>query len=166
MFREIPDYLSYRETLQNGLSATFRCPLAVCADSARLVSVVCRLEHVFDTYIYCGFFHEIAFEIEIISLDGSQQSFSTQNRNIALQYIPDRMRPAIIGLVADGYESLIRIIEPRVIYRVTKTPASVTNAMAKHAVLTRRLETLGYAIEEVGTDRFARRFWLMERQDD
>ena len=164
MFREIPEYFEYRETLQDGLSAIFRCPVAICADSARLVNVVCRLESVFDPAIYCGFFHEIAFEIEIISLDGALESFSTQNRNISSRYLPEKLRPSIIHFVADGYESIIHLIEPRVIYRVTKTPASLVNALLKHNVLTRRIESLGYVVAETGTDRFTRRFWLMERQ--
>lgn len=165
MFREFPSTLDDRETLQDGLSATFRCPIAICRDSARLVSVICKLEQVFDTAIYWGFFHELAFEIEILSLDGTKESLTTQNRKIALQYIPDSIRSFVVEIVADGYESLIRIIEPRIIYRVTKTPASVAKAISKHDVLTRRIETLGYAISEAGTDRFARGFWLMERQD-
>lgn len=165
MFRTIDGYREVAEIIQDGLSATFRCTFAICRETRRIVSVVCRLSIAFDTNIFDGFFHEIAFEIEVISLHGSTESFAPQNRTDAASFIPPEMRKEIIYIVTEGYSRLVELISPRVIYRVTKTAASLRKAIPKHDVLTRHLQGLGFEVRQAGTDRFMRRFWLMERRN-
>ena len=164
MFHEIPENQSDFEILQNGNSAKFSYALAECAQTNRLLNVVSNLSYGFDAAIPTKFFHELAFEIEIISLNGEMESFSTQNRNIAANFIPATARSRVIHLAATGYARLIELIQPNVIYRVTKTPISIAKALPKHNILTHRIEALGYAVVETGTDRHNRGFWLMERQ--
>jgi len=165
MFREIPFDPDFDEVEQSGLSAAFRRPIATCLETMRLVNIVCRLKIGFDTSIFYGYFHEIAFEIEVISLDGATESFATQDRNDAAGFIPAEARAKIIDAVAEGYRRLVDLIRPRYIFRVTKASVSIVKAKRKHDVLTRCLEAVGYSVIQAGIDQFGRGFWLMERQD-
>ena len=86
------------------------------------------------------------FEIEIFSLDGDFESFTTQDRNIAINYIPDKsVRPNVIGIIRDSYRRLVLNVRPVTIYRVVKAGSSIEKATRKHVILTAVIESEGYA---------------------
>jgi hypothetical protein len=138
-------------------------PIAHCSESNRIVSVASSIFPSFDSSIPSGFFHEMFLEIEIFSLDGGFEPFTTQDREVAINYIHQIVRPSVIGIVCDSYRRLVLDVRPTTIYRVIKSGSSIEKATRKHVLLSAVIESEGYAAAEAGFDKFGRWFWLMER---
>lgn len=141
-------------------------PLCFCRQSRRLVSLSCKAQMAFSSEIAEGFFFEFSFEIAVLSLDGTMESFATQNPRVAAEYLGEIDRAYVRRMVAACYVRLIEEIGPSAtIYRVTKMPLSAgAKPMAKHDFLTAALEDAGYRVDEAGTDALGRGFWLMRRR--
>lgn len=134
--------------------------IAESEDGSRIVSVDTRLSHAPE--IGEGVY-ELSFEISVTSLDGSDLTFSTQDRSIAFGFIPSDVRPLVMPCVCESVRWLIKLLGPVCIYRVTKVPALPDKALYKHGLLTHILETEGYALEDEGTDPLGRTFWYHTR---
>lgn len=164
MFLPISASLQAKLDIQRDGDRSFlSIPIAHCSESNRIVSVASSIFPSFDSSIPSGFFHEMFFEIEIFSLDGDFESFTTQDRNIAINYIPESVRPNVIGIGRDSYRRLVLNVRPVTIYRVVKAGSSIEKATRKHVILTAVIESEGYAAADAGFDKFGRWFWLMER---
>jgi hypothetical protein len=182
--------LSARVLLQSGVVAMFKplidsCPdsipvdydeneaayrtvvdVAKCDVTQRIVSVFCELAHTRNfrpiSAIYC--FHEFSFHIYVRSIDGSELSIFTQNRQIARNYIPNIVIPLIMKIVIGSCNALITEAQPEAIYRVTKTIFPNEKSMFKHDLVTNCLYALGYSLLETGADQFGRTYWAMARE--
>jgi hypothetical protein len=107
------------------------------------------------------FMHELSFEISVLCYLDDDESFSTQDRDIAAGFIPEDARPQIMPIVVGALEELVRQINAPWLYRVTKVRNPNEASMRKHDLITNMLENNGYVVIEAGYDRFTRWFWVM-----
>jgi hypothetical protein len=156
-----PEVNSEIEIDRNSASAS--APIAYCSDRNRLVVVTSRIIYTSNSCDPNQTFHEISFSIDVASLDDSYLPFSTQDRNIAMNYVPELIRGDIIHIAAGQYMSLIDAVRPDYVYRVTKSTGSNMKMLRKHYFLTKKIQSCGYAIVEEGLDAIRRNYWLMER---
>jgi hypothetical protein len=157
LITEPPATLTIR---QDGADSIIVVPLARCDDTQRLVTVQTKL-----LWAENGgaVFFECVFEIVVISLDDTRETFATQEREAAKPFIPDEIRPLVMDIVLRCYQRLLTHVKPGLIYRVTKESRPSEKALAKHVRLTNWLEYLGYRVLETGTDALGRTFWWMEK---
>jgi hypothetical protein len=103
---------------------------------------------------------EIHFPISVITLDGSDEGFSTYDRNECLDVIPSRCRAHIMPIVCASCDLLIeRLDRPRRLYFVTYMPLP-SKALGKYVQLKSHLEGRGYrTLTDAGTDGLKRTFW-------
>lgn len=92
--------------------------IAECVHTNRIVSVDSLLSPSCDDV---GEFWEFAFHISVASPDETFEPFSTQDRWIAANYIPDDVRPCIIEIVCRALRFLVENVRPERVYRVTKS---------------------------------------------
>jgi hypothetical protein len=114
-------------------------------------------------YIYHEDFWEFSFTISVVALDGGSEDFTTQDSILARSFLPARIRGSILKLVCESLRVLLGIEEPYLIFRVTKGRNLPEKAMRKHHMITAVLAKAGYHVEETGTDRVGRTFWLLAR---
>ena len=116
MFRPIANHLSVSIEFDfEGDSVSLRLPIGYCSDSNRMSLVSSTILTRFDGRVEFGFFHEMGFCIEVISLDYNLPSISTTDRDIAREFIPETIRGSITKVVGLCYSLLIRRIEPNTI---------------------------------------------------
>jgi len=132
--------------------------LAQNADG-RISALSCNLA---PTAVGDELFWEFSFSIEVFSLDNSFEPFSTQDRSMAAPYIPSDVRPMAMTIVCKSLSALIRHVQPRRVFWVTKERELPEKALRKYDLLTQTLENAGYSVREVGTDPYGRRFCSME----
>lgn len=106
-------------------------------------------------------FHELTFEIGVLSKNGEDDPFFTMDRDIAAGYIPTGIRNEIIEIVCHCVGLLIESERPQRIYRVTKTRNTPPKGLGKHHRITGILEQFGFRIGEQGNDVFGRHYWDM-----
>ena len=106
---------------------------------------------------------EFSFSIEVFSEGELFEHFSTQDRNIAANYIPLGIRALVMDVVCASLRALIEDANPAMTYWVTKDLNPPEKGLAKHHMLRETLENMGYTCAEEGTDAFGRRFWSMRR---
>ncbi|WP_448190100.1 hypothetical protein [Azospirillum sp. sgz301742] len=135
-------------------------PLAFCSETGRLVTVDSRL--VPAEYGGASFW-EFSFEIAVLSEDGSEESFTTQDREIARGYIPESVRSRVMDIVGQACRKLLDKERPSGLYRVTKGRSLPGKAMRKHETLTAVCVEAGYGVTQTGTDPAGRTFWAMSR---
>ena len=140
--------------------------VAKCEVTQRIVSVYCELAHTrnFKPFPASLGFHEFSFHIYVRSIDGSELSVFTQDRDIARNYIPHIVIPLIMKIVIKCCSALVKEAKPEAIYRVTKIILLNKKAMLKHDLVTNCLYNLGYSLLEKGVDQFGRTYWAMVRQ--
>jgi hypothetical protein len=135
--------------------------IARCQETDREVSVVSYLQpmvyHHFDVW-------EFSFAISVVSIDDSGESFETQDRNIVKHYLLEAVRGSVMEIVCRSCILLLEHQKPAMVYRVTKGRGLNDKALAKHHLLTERCKACGYTIEQQGTDRANRLFWVMNRK--
>jgi hypothetical protein len=162
MFRSILDEvdcaIDIAEEPDGSKSATI--PIACCAETGRITTIDCKLSPTFDNI---GHFWEFSFAISVTRLDDSDPPFSTQDRNMALPYIPYDARPRIMEVVCAALRAFVGQIKPDRIYRVTKARNPPPKALRKHHLLTDVLIGCGYYVTQTGTDPWGRTFWLCEK---
>jgi len=130
----------------------------------RIVSVLSELV---ESHTICAeVCWEFSFSIAVFALDGSIEPFQTQDRTIAARYLPADVRPSVMEVVCAALRALLGYTEPPLIYWVTKDRDPHEKALRKYHLLKEMAETLGYSLAEQGTDRFGRRFCLMQRNTD
>ena len=90
--------------------------VAKCEVTQRVVSVYCELADTgnFQPVPVRLWFHEFSFHIYIRSVDGSELSIFTQDRDIARNYIPNVVIPLIIKIVIQSCGALIKEVIPKV----------------------------------------------------
>lgn len=137
--------------------------VAECDVTQRVVYVVCQLAYTtnYQPIPASLWFHEFSFYIYVNSIDGSELSILTQDRNIARNYIPKTSVPLIMEIVVRSCDALIRRVKPNVVYRVTKVLFPIQKALAKHDLITNTMYQLGCVLLESGTDQFGRSYWVM-----
>ena len=140
--------------------------VAKCEVTQRVVSVFCELAHSrnFQPVPANLWFHEFSFHIYVRSIDSSDLSIFTQDREIARNYFPNIIIPLIMKIVIRSCSVLVKEAKPTAIYRVTKIILPNKKAMLKHDLVTSCLYDLGYALLETGVDRFGRTYWAMTRE--
>lgn len=111
-------------------------------------------------------FHEISFQISVISLDESFEAFTTQMRDQARQYLPKECIPRILEIVGESCEQLIDCVQPTLIYYVTKETNLPSRALEKYDLLTWYVQGKDYTLYERGTDGMNREFWKLARPLD
>lgn len=139
-------------------------PIGFCAQSRRLSLVTSLMEAVEDLRVSPAQFFELAFQIEVVSIDGDCEDFATQDRDLARAFIPAAMRAQVLPIVRASYVRLIREVRPAMIYRVAKARSCLSKVLAKHDFLTSVLEAERYPTAETGRDPFGRKFWIMPRR--
>jgi len=165
MFLPIPDCHLVDiviETAEDGVNYFTTVAIAKCADTQRIITVDCALEYTTNASdVPASFwFHEFSFSISVADfLTG--EAFSTQDRDIAKNYIPPDIRKVVMEIVLSSLRAMIAKIRPRAIYRVAKIKNAPGKAFEKHYSITNLLYDLGYKMFEQGTDDFGRRFWVM-----
>lgn len=137
-------------------------PIAICDSSGRYVSVDCHLSYTQNSAERPGsvWFHEFSFEITCADPNGTYETISTQDRNVAKEYIPTSMRHIIMPIVLASCGALIRRVHPILVYRVTKMRNPNPQALRKHGLITDTFSGAGYKLIETGTDIAGRRYWL------
>ena len=140
--------------------------VAKCEVTQRVVSVYCELADTenFQPVPVRLWFHEFSFHIYIRSVDGSELSIFTQDRDIARNYIPNVIIPLIMKIVIQSCGALIKEVNPEAIYRVTKIIFPNKKAKLKHDLVTNCFYALGYSLLETGVDQFGRTYWAMIRE--
>ena len=140
--------------------------VAKCEVTQRVVSVYCELADTgnFQPVFASLWFYEFSFHIYIRSIDGSELSIFTQDRDIARNYLPDIVIPLIMKIVIQSCGALVNKATPEAIYRVTKIIFPNKKSMIKHDLVTNCFYDLGYSLEETGVDQFGRTYWAMIRE--
>jgi len=133
----------------------------IATDDSRIVSVVSQLA----PFVLGGGEEawEFSFEIAVYSLDDGELPFQTQDREIAVNYIPADVRPAIMPVVCDCLNALIDNTKAPLVYMVTKDRDLPKKAMPKYHMLIEALEAAGYRDANSGTELLGRRYWTMQR---
>ena len=139
--------------------------VARCDASSRVIFVECALSYTAHHHDdpASSWFHEFSFSITVVSNDGSAPAFTTQDRRIAREYLPDECIPLIMPIVISSLNSLVRRVRPKALYRVAKNSYLITKSMPKHNLITNALYNLGYSMIQSGTDPMSRPFWVMKR---
>jgi hypothetical protein len=104
---------------------------------------------------------EFFFQIDVIALDGHNEDFTTQERDIAAEFIPAEIRSEIMDLVLDGLRRLLAKINPDAIYFVTKGRGLPDKALSKFRLIRQELEINGFFVLDEGTIGLGQRYWLM-----
>jgi hypothetical protein len=164
MFQSLQEY-SYSDVDADGDIFTIVTPIAYCEVTQRLVVVKSEIVQASPSDEPEKKFNEISFAIDVISLDDAYEQFSTQDRGVAARFIPERSRDDIIHIVANQYQQLLAVVQPKYLYRVTKQRDNFKKSLRKHDFLTSKLIEFGYVVIEAGKDVFRRDYWLMERVD-
>lgn len=139
---------------------TVTIPLAQVTATDQIVSVD---SHLAETVIDDEQFWEFSFEITVTSLDGGWESFSTQDRDTAANFIPVEIRHLVMDAVCASFRSLLQRVRPYKVYRVTKARNPDEKVLQKHHLLTQVLLDSGYSLVQQGTDAYGRAFWLFQR---
>lgn len=133
--------------------------IAHCADTDRdLIVRTSLLNAVYDGGMP---FHELTFEIGVLSKNGEDDPFFTMDRDIAARYIPPEIHGEIMDIVCHCVGLLVESERPQRVYRVTKTRSTPVKGLAKHQRITDILEQLGYKIGDQGNDDLDRHYWDM-----
>lgn len=127
-------------------------------DGDQVVTCSCKLS----PFVEAGRY-EFAFSIGVTSLFETYEPFETQDPRIARAYIPEDAYPHVLPSVINALKALVVIVRPEEIYRVTKGIRLPDHAFAKHELITETLQDMNFEINDSGTDRLGRRFWLMKR---
>lgn len=123
-------------------------------------------------YLTCGLtpflegeteYYDFHFGIDIIDEDGTRESFSTQDREIAKAFIPQDIRAQIMALVCEAFRELVGDLQPERVYYVSKGKDLPEKALAKYQKVTEAAEAIGYSVHEMGTDVVGRRYWILSR---
>ena len=153
---EVPEHFTVEH---RGDGACVSVGLAESDDGLRGVSVdvwLCPFESEDGQTVY-----EFSYEIVVASYDRSEETFATQDRNMARGYIPDEIRHFIVPCVQSALVELVESVAPEFIYRVTKGRQLPDKALYKHHLITDTLQQLlGYVVVDEGTDSLGRTFWL------
>ena len=107
--------------------------------------------------------HEFAFSILVVGDENGEPPFETQMREIATRYIPPEIRRDIMPIVCDSLAMLLSFVNPRRLYRVTKSAGLPAKALAKHEMLSQACVKAGYRIVDSGIDPMGRNYWDMLR---
>lgn len=135
-------------------------PVAGCMQTACAVMYRCHLFPAPSIQEDCW---EFGFDLQVEYLDGSESSFNTMDRNIAIQYVPDLVQPFVIPAICLCIDALVGDCSPDLIYRVTKGRNLPEKALQKHYIVGERFASLGYRITETGLDSAERMYWLIAR---
>lgn len=144
------------------LVLTNSLPIANSSDGMRVATLDCSLAPIHD---FVGTW-EFSFAVTCTALDASELPFTTQDRTIAASYIPAACRPLIMPSVCHIAQRLVKLREPRQVYRVEKLIRPPLKAVHKHKLITTALEDIGYVLSESGHDKFGRRFRVMTRASE
>lgn len=124
------------------------------------------------TYLTCGLaeclidghqYFEFYFQIDVISLDGDHEDFSTQEREMACAYIPAEIRSKVLDLMVTGLGQLLTTVNPERVYFVTKGQNLPDKALSKFGLICQACENTGYFTHEEGADPLGRRYWKMAK---
>ncbi len=105
-------------------------------------------------------FHEFGYEITIMPMDGGDTE-SNMDRNITRAWLPENFSNTMLEVVGACCRSLLQLIQPQYIYRVTFMSEPTDKALVKHIYVTNIMESLGFSVLAEGTDPLLRKFWLM-----
>jgi hypothetical protein len=164
VFKPIYDIAEIGEIELVGDQASITTSLLVCHETSRMLQLVCRLDLSFSSSMDVGYFHEFSFELAMLSLDGSSEDFTTQDRDIVRKYLPQECVKDVLPLVERNCRALIERFAPNTIYIVTKDRNPPEKAMEKHLLITKAIENAGYYVLDAGTDPFGRCFWLLRHK--
>ncbi|WP_207461673.1 hypothetical protein [Azospirillum sp. SYSU D00513] len=145
---------------KDGIGWMISVPIAACLLTQREVYVDSRLVPADYAGQSCW---EFSFEIAVVSLDESYESFTTQDHSIAKNYIPDEVRPMVMVIVNRACSLLLNEQAPERVYFVTKGRNVPEKGLQKYWILMSTLEACGYEEIEHGTDPAGRTFWVMDR---
>lgn len=137
-------------------------PLARNNETAQIALIETKLEI---TTINTYEVWELSFQISVISIDDTREPFTTQDRNIARQYLTAEARQKVMDVVCESAKSLINSVKPACIYLVAKEGRLPEKAMSKYYMLTGAIQGLGYVMDETGTDYAYRPFWSMKHPE-
>lgn len=141
-----------------------RLPIAESEDGRWHTVVDVGLRPVEDAILLVGrqpfSFHEFCYEITLMPLDGGE-AISTMDREIARKWLPDGFAPVALEVIGACCRSLLLLLEPDYIYRITFMPEPSEEALEKHHFVTKVMESLGFCVLADGTDPYLRKFWLM-----
>src|SRR5689334_96897 len=100
-------------------------------DENRVVSMVSELAH---APVVCGDTGcwEFSFSVDVFALDDSIEPFRTQDRNLALPYIPAVIRGAAMDVVCKSLIALLGRISPKLLYWVAKDRDLPEKALRKY----------------------------------
>jgi hypothetical protein len=141
---------------------TITIPFACCSRTNQIVAVDSNLSPL----LRYNNSWEFTFQITVLSPDGDDLPFITQDREMAYNYIPTDIRPIVMHLVCASFLKLLAHITPQRVYRVTSSRNPPEKALRKHHLLSGVLEEMRYAITQRGTDPLGRVFWVFERVGD
>lgn len=104
---------------------------------------------------------EFSFSLICLSFDGSELDFETQDRDLAIGYIPTECRQLVMPAVSRCARILIGTWRPSHLYRVVKTINPPPQALRKHELLTSVFKSIGYEVSSRATDPLGRRLITM-----
>jgi hypothetical protein len=136
-------------------------PIVMDEYVTEIVSIVCNLGEI---YTLGRGYWEFSFSIEVRYLDGRSEPVRLQERHTAARYITMDVKPYVMDVVCDGLSSLVARASAPLVYGVANEPRASEKVLQKYIRLTRRLEKEGYEVQDTGTDRLDRQFWVMGRK--
>lgn len=83
------------------------------------------------------------------------------DRNVARAWLPANFSGTVLGVVGACCRSLLELVEPQYIFRVTFMSEPSKKALVKHDCITNVMKSLGFLVLADGTDPRLRKFWLM-----
>jgi hypothetical protein len=140
-----------------------RAPLAASNDGKYLTFVDVGLRPEFDRILegYQPFdFHAFGYEITLVPQAGGPIQ-STMDRQLAVHWLPGSFANVVLEVAAACCRTLLEMVEPQYIYRVTFRQTDHERLLRKHRYMTQVIESSGYSVLAIGTDPGARMFWLM-----
>lgn len=149
------------EIVRSGSNFTITVPLVASEDGRRWAGVEVRL-------LSCSWqgvsAHEFQFVIAVFDKE-SDEPRDIFDRDLAAGYV-DQVRSLVMPCVLKAAETLVKSVQPDVIYRATYATRPPDKSLSKHEMITDIIASIGYGVAQRGTDRYGRRFWLMIKDGD
>jgi hypothetical protein len=109
-------------------------------------------------------FWEFSFDISVTYDNNQQYDFRTQDRNVAIEFIPGSARPHVMDVVRSCLLKLADYIKPPGIFGVTIEQHPTGKCLDKYRLLIEALQNHGYLRQNdaVGTNSAGQWFWRMQ----
>lgn len=156
-----PPFVFSVEPATDGNGFAVVIPIATCSATYRQVAIACELV---EMTVFGEIYWDFSYAVRVISLDGSYESFQTQERVVAAPYVPADARRFAMAAVCDALRLLIDQVNPRQVYWVMKERDPDEYALRRYQRLRETMENQGYIALDEGTDAYGRRFLTMGRK--